>query len=99
MKYLKPKDYRHRLAFIRIEKKIYLLKALATSSFIPAESRVAAKISLFKLRKYGMPTKIRNRCLNSSRSNSVDRIFRLARSKFNIFAGAGLLPGVKKASW
>jgi small subunit ribosomal protein S14 len=46
-----------------------------------------------------MPTKIRNRCLLSARGNSVDRVFKLARSKFNIYAGAGLLPGVKKSSW
>jgi small subunit ribosomal protein S14 len=99
MKYLKPKDFKHRIAFIQIEKKIYLLKAIINSSFLPKEIRFNARITLANIRKYGMPTKIRNRCLISSRGNSVDRVFKLARSKFNIYAGAGLLPGVRKSSW
>jgi hypothetical protein len=67
MKYLKPKDLKHRIAFIQIEKKVYLLKAIINSSFLPKEVRFNARITLANIRKYGMPTKIRNRCLISSR--------------------------------
>jgi len=52
---------------------------------------------LKKLRLHG--SKIHNYCRMTERSRGVYRAFGLARSKFQIYAGCGLLPGVKKSSW
>lgn len=99
MKYLTPKDYKRRKLFVLLNKKRWILKAVRTNSFLPTAIRNAANTSLMNMRKYGMSTKIRNRCILTGRARSISRIFRLGRSKFHELAGKGRLPGVRKSSW
>lgn len=44
-------------------------------------------------------TRVRNRCKQCGRPRAFMREFDLCRLCFRKFAHAGLLPGVKKASW
>jgi len=99
VKYLVPKDFHHRIAFSLIERRRLLLKAIAANSFLPDNVRLSATQGLHKLRKYGLPSKIRNRCLLSGRANAVYRPFRLARSMLYEQASFGRLSGVKRSSW
>jgi len=54
-------------------------------------------VSLSKSRFHG--SRIHNFCRLTGRGRGVYRAFAMARGKFHILAGCGLLPGVKKSSW
>jgi ribosomal protein S14 len=41
----------------------------------------------------------RNKCLYTSRSRAILSITRSSRHQFRVFARAGILCGIKKASW
>jgi small subunit ribosomal protein S14 len=57
----------------------------------------------YKARKLKVKSKYKtrayNRCSVTGRSGGYIRLFGLSRTKFREMALAGLLPGVKKASW
>ncbi|MEI6887366.1 MAG: type Z 30S ribosomal protein S14 [bacterium] len=44
-------------------------------------------------------TRVYNRCAITGRKRGYIRLFGLSRVKFREMANAGLLPGVRKASW
>jgi len=90
------KDKKLRKLFTKIEYKRLLLKSIAFNEFL---SMVERKKAMQILSKIHGTTRIRNRCIETSRSRGVLSVFRLARSKFHIEAGTGILPGVRKSSW
>ena len=51
------------------------------------------------LPKNSCPVRLHNRCKISGRPRGYMRQFGVSRIEFRILASAGLLPGVKKASW
>jgi small subunit ribosomal protein S14 len=63
------------------------------------EERAAAYAKLRKLPRNSSPIRIRNRCSMSGRPRGVERYFGLSRIALRDMALAGLLPGVRKASW
>ena len=67
------------------EKRAALKKVIATSND-PAEAYEAAR-------------KLHNRCKITGRPKGYIRQFGLSRIQFREMASAGLIPGVKKASW
>jgi small subunit ribosomal protein S14 len=99
MKYLIPKDKRHRKAASRKEWYCLLLKAIVDNSFLSEDIRNAAWQRLTLEGKSGRFTTIRNRCAVSGRGHAVLRIFKLARTPFHIDANMGKLPGVRRSSW
>jgi small subunit ribosomal protein S14 len=56
-------------------------------------------VALQKLPKNSSPVRIHNRCNLSGRPKGYMRIFGVSRINFREMALAGLIPGVKKASW
>lgn len=56
-------------------------------------------VALQKLPKNSCPTRIHNRCKLSGRPRGYMRQFGISRIDFRELAAAGLIPGVKKASW
>lgn len=56
-------------------------------------------VGLQKLPKNSCPTRIHNRCKLSGRPRGYMRQFGISRIDFRELAAAGLIPGVKKASW
>ena len=54
---------------------------------------------LQKLPKNASPVRLHNRCEISGRPKGYMRQFGLSRINFREMALAGLIPGVKKASW
>jgi ribosomal protein S14 len=86
-----------RKKFGSIETRRLLLKAISCNEFLPLTTRKAALDSLKLIRFHG--TKIHNICRITQRTRGVYRDFNIARSQFNLLAGYGLLPGVKKSSW
>ncbi len=56
-------------------------------------------IGLQKLPKNSTPVRMHNRCKITGRPKGYMRQFGISRIQFREMAAAGLIPGVKKASW
>ncbi len=56
-------------------------------------------IGLQKLPKNASPVRMHNRCSLTGRPKGFMRQFGISRICFREMAAAGLIPGVKKASW
>lgn len=92
------KDKTRRKLFFKVEQRRLFLKALVSNEFCPLSLRKQAQNYLMKLVQF-KTTRIKNRCIESSRTRAVYRSFKLARSRLHFLAGMGILPGVKRASW
>ena len=55
--------------------------------------------ALQALPRNASPVRLHNRCKISGRPKGYMRQFRISRINFREMASAGLIPGVKKASW
>ena len=69
-----------------------------------AEKRAALKAAgdyeaLQALPRNASPVRLHNRCKISGRPKGYMRQFGISRINFREMASAGLIPGVKKASW
>ena len=69
-----------------------------------AEKRAALKAAgdyeaLQALPKNACPVRMHNRCKITGRPKGYIRQFGISRIQFREMASAGLIPGVKKASW
>jgi small subunit ribosomal protein S14 len=69
-----------------------------------AEKRAKLKadgdyVGLSRLPRNSNPNRQRNRCKLTGRSRGYMRQFGISRITFREMASAGLIPGVKKASW
>ncbi len=69
-----------------------------------AEKRATLKaegdyVGLQKLPRNASPVRMHNRCKITGRPKGYMRQFGLSRIQFREMASAGLIPGVKKASW
>ena len=56
-------------------------------------------VGLSKLPRNASPTRLHNRCKITGRPKGYIRQFGISRIQFREMASAGLIPGVKKASW
>ncbi|MDR1760849.1 MAG: 30S ribosomal protein S14 [Bacteroidales bacterium] len=56
-------------------------------------------VGLSKLPKNSSPNRLHNRCNITGRPKGYMRQFGISRIQFREMASAGLIPGVKKASW
>ena len=79
------------------EKRAALKKTIATSED-PAERYEAAR-ALQAIPKNANPIRLHNRCSITGRPKGYIRQFGISRIQFREMASAGLIPGVKKASW
>ena len=78
-------------------KRAELKKIIATTDD-PAEAYEAAR-KLQSIPRNANPIRLHNRCKITGRPKGYIRQFRLSRIQFREMASAGLIPGVKKASW
>jgi small subunit ribosomal protein S14 len=60
---------------------------------------MAAQAKLANLPKNSSAVRIRNRCSQTGRARGYLRFFGVSRIVFRELASAGVLPGVRKASW
>ncbi len=79
------------------EKRAALKKIIATSD--DAAERYEAARALQAIPKNANPIRLHNRCKVTGRPKGYIRQFGLSRIQFREMASAGLIPGVKKASW
>jgi small subunit ribosomal protein S14 len=69
-----------------------------------AEKRAQMKadgdyVGLSKLPKNASPVRLHNRCSLTGRPKGYMRQFGISRITFRQMASAGLIPGIRKASW
>ena len=91
---------RARLAAKYAQKRAELKKIV--NSGVNDENRAdafEAAQALQKLPKNSNPIRVHNRCTITGRPKGYMRQFGLSRIQFREMASAGLIPGVKKASW
>ena len=78
-------------------KRAALKKVIATSE--DAAERYEAARALQAIPKNANPIRLHNRCKVTGRPKGYIRQFGISRIQFREMASAGLIPGVKKASW
>ena len=78
------------------EKRAALKEIVRTGE--PTEAYEAAQ-KLQSIPKNANPIRLHNRCKITGRPKGYIRQFGLSRIQFREMASAGLIPGVKKASW
>ena len=74
------------------------LKEIIRTSADPVAAYEAAR-KLQSIPKNANPIRLHNRCKLTGRPKGYIRLFGLSRIQFREMASAGLIPGVKKASW
>ena len=87
---------RARLVAKYAQKRAELKKIVNTGD--PADAFEAAQ-KLQALPKNANPIRLHNRCSITGRPKGYMRQFGVSRIQFREMASAGLIPGVKKASW
>lgn len=76
-----------------------VLKKATVDLSLSLEDRMAAQAKLSDLPKNSSAVRVRNRCSQTGRARGFLRFFGVSRIVFRELASAGLLPGVRKASW
>ncbi len=75
------------------------LKFISRNTLFPARVRLEAQLQLTAMPNYTRLNQVKNRCVESGNSHSVNRDFRLCRQQFRQRGKEGDLPGVKKGVW
>jgi small subunit ribosomal protein S14 len=91
-------EKRKRLA-AKYQAKREKLLAVANDRNLSIAEVFQARQELALLPRNSAPTRIANRCVVTGRKRAFYRKFKVSRIVLRDWAGAGLLPGVKKASW
>ncbi|KIN07541.1 hypothetical protein OIDMADRAFT_16197 [Oidiodendron maius Zn] len=93
------RDHTKRKVFAEHEPERQALRYIIRNLSLPASTRAKAQLQLTQMHCYTRPSQIRNRCIEGGKSRGVLRDFKMTRYNFRMRALAGLVPGVKKASW
>jgi len=93
------KDQKRRNLYAKYEIKRFLLKSIIRDSSISKSFKFQSINELSKLPRNSSLGRIKNRCIETGRSKSNYRMFKISRITFRELALKGLLPGVTKASW
>lgn len=106
--YAKTRDLNLRNKFLKLEKKIKLLKYVKInliSQFTRRTKKRACMIEAFRLEKKIFKQKrisrvqLVRRCVLTNRSRGVSRFTSISRSQLRDMMLIGLVPGYKKAVW
>lgn len=104
MLFLKIKDFKKRILFLKLEKikqikKFVLINLLSKFHFKFKNYHYLFLILLNLNFKYMSKTKFTQRCVLTNRSRRVIRSYNLSHSAFRRLIQFGLVPGFKKAVW
>jgi len=95
---MKAREVKRLKLFNKYQKKREELKKQLVEEMKTVGSYEASK-KLQELPKNSSLTRLHNRCKLTGRPKGYMRQFGISRIQFREMASAGLLPGVKKASW
>ncbi len=95
----KVKNEQRREIVARYSTRRQELKAVIRNPETTPEARELAQRQLRAMPRDASATRVRNRCQMTGRPRAYLRQFGLSRVTFREMALAGLIPGVRKASW
>lgn len=84
---------------LKLEAKRLLLRSLRLNSYAYLANRLSASFKLTKITKHSSKSFMKNRCVVSGRSFSLDNKTALSRFVFRKQAYKSTIPGLKRASW
>ena len=93
------KDFHNRKKFEQNQKKILILKTLLLKGEKVNKNKLEIMLKIQQLHGALSKTKIKNRCMFSTKIRSVSRLSNLTKSAFRENFRWGKLSGFKKASW
>ena len=89
-------DKRKRLFFKKKESNVIILKFLLRNKNLPLQKTL--KFIYLNQSRLSF-TKLKNNCVLTGRSHSINRQTKLSRIKFREFGLSGLILGIKKITW
>ncbi len=95
---MKAREVKRAKLVARYAAKRAALKKIVATSSDPAEAYEAAR-KLQSIPRNANPIRLHNRCMVTGRPKGYIRQFGISRIQFREMASAGLIPGVRKASW
>lgn len=94
------KDFKRRLIVYKQEKKNLLFKFIIRSTTLSRKLRYNIQDKFLNKSSLDFSqVRIKNRCILTSRSRSINSKLKLSRITFRKLASEGLLLGIKKSSW
>lgn len=99
MKTLLIKDIKKRQQYLNFFFKHQCLKSIHGNENLPQQIRWEAFFLLTQASKKTRSTQLKNRCLISNRSKSIDSSFKISRIFLRKFIAEGLISGAIKSSW
>nr|YP_007890666.1 ribosomal protein S14 [Jakoba bahamiensis]AGH24160.1 ribosomal protein S14 [Jakoba bahamiensis] len=93
------KDKQKRRSFEKFELKRLEFLSIRNNLSLDDQSRYKAQLELSCLPKNSSFSRIRNRCIYTSRSRGVYRDLGISRILLREFCGKRFIPGVRKSSW
>ncbi|KAL4183167.1 hypothetical protein AMTRI_Chr11g96800 [Amborella trichopoda] len=93
------RDHKHRLFAAKYELRRKLYKAFCKDPDLLSDIRDKHHYKLSKLPRNSPFSRVRNRCISTSRPRSVYEFFRISCIVFHGLASGGPLMGKKKSSW
>jgi small subunit ribosomal protein S14 len=99
MKKLIAKDLTTRKTVVQFEKKKIILNSIFKNINLVNFVRWKASMLLVSLPKKSNKTRISNRCILTGRKKKIHKKYKFSRIVFFNLANAGLISGLKKATW
>nr|YP_009092632.1 ribosomal protein S14 [Colpomenia peregrina]AIR12195.1 ribosomal protein S14 [Colpomenia peregrina]WVH38399.1 ribosomal protein S14 [Colpomenia sinuosa] len=92
-------DYKRRQAFALYETKRKVLQSVATNQNLDVSLRWWAQLEKSKLPRQGSLSRVHNHCVETKRSRSVIRFYKMSRLQLRRLASKGSISGLRKACW
>ncbi len=96
---MKIKDFKTRQAFALYEEKHKVLQAIATNQNLGISLRWWAQLEKSKLPRRSSLSRVTNRCVETNRSRSTIRFYKLSRLQFRRLASKGAFSDLRKSCW
>lgn len=93
----KDRHKRQQVKLYEIERRELL--SISQDFTLPMIDRFQARLNLHLLPRDSSYTRVRNRCIETSRSRGVLRKFKISRITLRELMGTRAIPGIKKSSW
>lgn len=93
------KDNKYRKTYKKFELNKKYYKYIFHNQLLSSETRYKGFKKLVWITHYASISKVKNRCIISSKSKSVSRFFKLSRITFRKLANNGNIVGITKSGW
>nr|YP_011008032.1 ribosomal protein S14 [Cutleria multifida]WBP69898.1 ribosomal protein S14 [Cutleria multifida] len=92
-------DFKRRQSFAAFEAKRKSLQSVSVNQNLDVSLRWWAQIEKSKLPRQSSLSRVHNHCVETNRSRSVIRFYKLSRLQFRRLASKGFLSGLRKSCW